>query len=39
LRQVLLVYPEANVRIVHGGVLIQQSAPPVKARAARRLIL
>ena len=38
LSQVLLVYPEANVRIVTGGVLIQRSAPPVKARPAARLI-
>lgn len=32
LRQVLVVYPDAKVEVVRGGLLLRQSSPPIGAR-------
>lgn len=36
LKQVLILYPEAKVDIVYGGIMIHNSPPPVKRRLSRK---
>ena len=38
LKQVLLVYPEARVDLVFGGLLLKRSPPPVPRKMSRRLL-
>tara|TARA_R110000744_G_scaffold178823_1_gene297850 strand:+ start:297 stop:1217 length:921 start_codon:yes stop_codon:yes gene_type:complete len=39
LKQVLMVYPEANVSIIRGGLQLKRSAPPVAAAKPNRLLV
>jgi hypothetical protein len=38
LKQVLLVYPEAKVELVSGGLLLRRSPPPVPLKMSKRLL-
>jgi len=39
LKTALMVYPEARVEIVYGGIMLYNSPPPVKRRGARGLLV
>jgi hypothetical protein len=39
LKQVLMVYPQADVHIIRGGLQLKRSAPPVAAKRAGRLLV
>ena len=38
LKQVLLVYPEAKVEIIKGGLFLKRSPPPISMKRAKRLL-
>ena len=38
LRDVLMVYPEAKVSVIHGGIRLEQSRPPVPMTKKRELL-
>jgi hypothetical protein len=39
LKTALMVYPEARVELVYGGIMLYNSPPPVKRRGAKGLLV